>query len=367
MATPINMLRLSKQMEVGTVVTWLKSIGDPVREGEAVVEVETEKSVVELEAPADGLLLEVAVVEGDEAPVGAVLGWIGRDGETLPTTDAPSGPTGAAASPIPAPGPGKVRASPAIRRLAAARGIDLQALPGSGPGGRITKADVDEAAPVEETERIPLKGIRRAMSTRMARSARTTAPVTTVMDVDMGAIAELRADQAITYTSAVVKAVGMALPEHRLLNAALEGDQIILHQRIDVGVAVDGPQGMVMVSIPGADARPLAEVDQELRRLSGQARKGGIDRQAARPSTFTVTNSGVLGSLMFTPIINPPQSAILGMGKVQEAPVVRDGQIVARPVMYLCLTYDHRIIEGAEALRFLATVKAYLENPKEMT
>ena len=204
MATPINMLRLSKQMEVGTVVTWLKSIGDPVREGEAVVEVETEKSVVELEAPADGLLLEVAVVEGDEAPVGAVLGWIGRDGETLPTTDAPSGPTGAAASPIPAPGPGKVRASPAIRRLAAARGIDLQALPGSGPGGRITKADVDEAAPVEETERIPLKGIRRAMSTRMARSARTTAPVTSVMDVDMGAIAELRADQAITYTSAVV-------------------------------------------------------------------------------------------------------------------------------------------------------------------
>jgi 2-oxoglutarate dehydrogenase E2 component (dihydrolipoamide succinyltransferase) len=184
------------------------------------------------------------------------------------------------------------------------------------------------------------------------------------MDIDMGAVAEVRQELDITYTCAVVKATGMALPEHRLLNASLQGDQILLHKKIDVGVAVDSPRGMVMVTIPGADARPLTEIDGELRELSEQARQGG--GRTAQRSTFTVTNSGVLGTLMFTPIINPPQSAVLGMGKVQEMPVVRDGQIVVRPLMYLCLTYDHRIIEGAEAVRFLTAVKEYLEDPKRM-
>ena len=358
MATPIKMLRLSKQMDVGTVVTWLKAVGEPVLKGEAVVEVETEKSVVELVSPADGSLLEVSVAAGDEASVGTVLGWIGQGGETPPVEPA--------ASPIAAESPGNVRASPAIRRLAAEHGIDLQDLVGSGPGGRITKADVQAAGESPApAERIPLKGIRKSMAERMTHSARTTAPVTTVVDVDMSAIVERKQTQAVTYTSAVVKAAGMALREHRLLNATLEGDQILLHERIDIGVAVDGPQGMVMVSIPGADVKTLADVDGELRQLSGQARQGGVKRQTVQPSTFTVTNSGAFGTLMFTPIINPPQSAVLGMGKVQDTPVVRDGQMVIRPMMYLCLTYDHRIIEGAEAVRFLATVKAYLEEPEQ--
>ena len=366
MPTPIKMLRLSKQMDVGTVVTWLKAVGEPVREGEAVVEVETEKSVVELEAPADGLLLEAAVSEGEEASVGAVLGWIGQGGESLP-----------AASPSAADGSGEVRASPAIRRIAAEHGIDLRDLVGSGPGGRITRADVQTAvaspAPAEDSstpdgdaERVPLRGIRKIMAERMARSARTTAPVTTVVDVDMGAIAAHKRELAVTYTSAVVKAAGLALREHRLLNATLEGDQILLHQEIDVGVAVDSPQGMVMVSIAAADTRPLTDLDGELRELADRSRQGGARQQAVQRSTFTVTNSGVLGSLMFTPLINPPQSAVLGMGKVHDTPVVRDGQLVARPVMYLCLTYDHRIIQGAEAVRFLMAVKGFLEDPEEM-
>ncbi len=375
MATPIKMLRLSKQMEAGTVVTWLKTVGEPVRQGEAVVEIETDKSVVELESPTDGSLLEVAVLEGDKASVGTVLGWIGQDGERPQTTASPETSTEPAGPPIAADGPGKVRASPMVRRLAAEHGIDLSALVGSGPDGRITKADVQAATaspdladartmPDGDSERVPLKGIRRTMAARMAHSARTNAPVTTVMDIDMGAVAEVRQELDITYTCAVVKATGMALPEHRLLNASLQGDQILLHKKIDVGVAVDSPRGMVMVTIPGADARPLTEIDGELRELSEQARQGG--GRTAQRSTFTVTNSGVLGTLMFTPIINPPQSAVLGMGKVQEMPVVRDGQIVVRPLMYLCLTYDHRIIEGAEAVRFLTAVKEYLEDPKRM-
>ena len=374
MATPITMLRLSKQMDAGTVITWLKAVGEPVHEGEAVLEIETEKSVVELEAPADGLLLEATVAEGEEAPVGGVLGWIGRDGET-PPTDALPEPTEPAGSPAAVDAPGKVRASPAIRRLAAEHDIDLGTLAGSGPGGRITRADVEAAvessAPVhgsttpdDDAERVPLTGIRRIMAERMAHSARTNAPVTTVVDVDMAAIAARKQELGVTYTSAVVKAAGLGLRQHRLLNATLAGDQILLHNAIDIGVAVDSPQGMVIVSVPGADARPLAEVDRELRQLADQARQGGLKK--AQPSTFTVTNSGVLGSLMFTPLINPPQSAVLGMGKVQETPVVRDGQVVARPVMYLCLTYDHRIVEGAEAVRFLTAVKGFLESPEEM-
>ena len=167
----------------------------------------------------------------------------------------------------------------------------------------------------------------------------------------------------ITYTSAVVKAAALALQQHGILNAFLEDDAILYHKRIHVGVAVDAAQGLVVVVVPDADKQSLREIDDLLRRLSAAAKTDRLDPDALASPTFTVTNSGVLGSLLFTPIINPPQSATLGMGKVQVTAVVRDGQIVARPIMYLCLTYDHRLIEGAEAVGFLQTVKRLLEAP----
>ena len=392
MATAIRMLRLSKGQEAGRVVAWLKSVGDSVKQGEALVEVETEKSTVEVEAPHGGTLLEVIVPEDEEVPVGTILGWLGQPGEKLEEGEAPqpwdysAADTEDAAAdeqipadrgPVAEAGRGTVRASPALRRLAAQRGIDLASLVGSGPGGRITKADVeaavqarqptaDRSAEDAQVERLPLQGIRKIMAERMALSAHTAAAVTTVVDVDLAAIRELKQTQAVTYTSAVVKAAGLALRERRILNASLDGEQIVLHKNVNVGVAVDSPRGLVIVTIAGADERPLLELDKQLRELSGQAKQGALKVETMEPSTFTVTNSGVLGSLLFTPIINPPQSAILGMGKVQDMPVVRDGRIVIRPVMYLCLTYDHRIVEGAEAVGFLQLVKNHLEDPEQL-
>ena len=183
----------------------------------------------------------------------------------------------------------------------------------------------------------------------------------------MGEISELKKTRRLTFTSAIVKAAAVALKQHGILNASLEGDQILLHQTINIGVAVSGKHGLTMLSIAGADAKTLTEVDDELRGLAGQARDGSLKLDHMETPTFTVTNSGVLGSLMFTPLINPPQSAILGMGKVQDTPVARDGKVVIRPVMYLCLTYDHRIVEGAEAVGGLQVIKQQLEDPKWMT
>ena len=389
MATPIRMLRLSKGMEAGRVVTWLKHAGDAVSEGEALLEVETEKSVVEVLAATGGVVLQLIVAEDEEVPVGTVLGWIGEPGETpaavdtspaapQPTVEAASTATAAPAAPARAGGGGKVRAAPALRRLASQHGIDLQTLTGSGPGGRITKADVEgaiaaqdaggEAADTDDdVERIPLKGVRRIMAERMAQSAHTTAAVTTVVDVDMGEIRELKKTRQVTFTSAIVKATAVALQQHGILNATLEGDQILLHQQINIGVAVAGKHGLTMLCIAGADRKTLSEVDTELGDLAGQARDGSLKLEHMEVPTFTVTNSGVLGSLMFTPIINPPQSAILGMGKVQATPVARDGAVVIRPVMYLCLTYDHRIVEGSEAVGALQVIKRHLEDPTWMT
>lgn len=386
MATPIRMLRLSKGMEVGRVITWLKQSGDTVSQGEAVVEVETEKSIVELEAGGGGVILDLLVAEDEEVPVGTVLGWIGKPGEkpapqaaAVDSVAEPEAPVVATTAEVPkaAARKGAVRAAPALRRLANEHGIDLQTVEGTGPGGRITKQDIEAAIaapatssapadPGDDVERIPLKGVRRIMARRMAESAHTTAAATTVVDVDMGSIAELKKAQPLTYTAAVVKATAAALQQYGILNASLQGEEILLHKSINVGVAVDGKHGLTVVTIAGAASRPLADIDAELRELASQAKQGSLKLDTMETPTFTVTNSGVLGSLMFTPIINPPQSGVLGMGKVQDTPVVRDGCVEIRPVMYLCLTYDHRIVQGAEAVGALQVIKNHLEDPTLM-
>lgn len=389
MASPIKMLRLSKGMETGQVVSWLKSVGESVKKEEALVEVETEKAVVELEAPSDGVLLNIVYTEGEDVPVGAVIGWVGQPGETISEKDSPSEATVSAASNKNLPvekqsvslgkmsttdSGSKAKATPAVRHFAAAQGINLETLSSIEPGKRITKADVEAAIEArgqskidskqnDDVECIALEGMRKIMSQRMAYSAHNCAAATTIVDVDMGAINVLKKSHPVTYTSVVIKAISLALRNYRILNASLEGDQILLHKRINVAVAVDSPKGMVVVTIAQADKKSLADVDKELRELTSQARQGGLKQKTMVQSTFTVTNSGVLGSLIFTPIINPPQSAILGMGKVQDTPVVRAGQVVIRPVIYLCLTYDHRLIEGGEAVRFLQAVKDNLEDP----
>jgi pyruvate/2-oxoglutarate dehydrogenase complex dihydrolipoamide acyltransferase (E2) component len=381
------MLRVSKGMESGEIVRWLKSAGQPVRKGELLLEIESEKAVVEVESPESGVLLKVVVDQGETVEVGSVVGWVGETGEAVPDSNVDVGgpPSGAEFTGDQGHGVGDVRAAPAVRRTATRLGVSLNEIEGTGPGGRITIKDVETAAasttarkvstakssappdpqaPTLEVnvQRVALKGIRKVMARRLAESA--AVPATTVMDVDMTAVRALRERIAVTYTSPVVLAVALALREHSLLNASLDGDEIVLHQRIDIGLAVDTAQGLVVVTVPRADEYSLVELDRELRRISGAARGGQLRPEIMTAPTFTVTNSGVLGSTLFMPIINPPQSATLGMGKVEEAAVVLDGRIVARPIMYLCLTYDHRLIEGAEAVRFLSSVKQNLEEPE---
>jgi pyruvate/2-oxoglutarate dehydrogenase complex dihydrolipoamide acyltransferase (E2) component len=379
------MLRLSKEMTTGEVVEWLKSSGELVEKGEPLLTVLTEKANVELEAPASGVLLKVLIKAGQEATVGAVLGWIGQPGEEPEisstmvssasprvTTSHPLKTQNIASPSAELVQSGRVKASPVARRLAAQHRMPLEAVQGSRPDGLITQADVEKAIASAGTgpnvepgdfERLPLAGLRKAMFESMTQSKRHAAEVTTVVDVDMGAVAEAKRSASFSYTTAVAKAAALALREHRILNSSVDGSEILLCKRVHVGVAVDTPRGLTVATVVDSDRKSLAQIDKELRQFSAQLKSGSPSARPEAAPTFTVTNSGVLGSLLFTPIINPPQSAILGMGKVQERPVVREGHIVARPVMYLCLTYDHRIIEGAEAVRFLQSVKSFLENP----
>ena len=311
------MQRLSKGMEVGRVLTWLKSVGDTVSEGDPVVEVETDKAIVELQAPGEGVLLRINVNEDQQVPVGTVLGWIGQAGENVEASQSPPAAVDSAST--------KARAAPAVRRLAAEHGIDLNQITGSGLGGRITRADV--VAAVEgrqaeselsrqdpEAQRVKLCGLRQAMARRLAGSQAVAA--TTIADVDMSAVRNMRQQHAVTYTAVVVRAAALALREHRGLNASLDGDDILQYQQINIGVAVDGPRGLAVVTMPRADEQPLIDLNQQLRGRIDQVQHGGLASDDVARPTFTVTNSGVLGSLMFTPVINPPQSAVLGMGKV---------------------------------------------------
>jgi pyruvate/2-oxoglutarate dehydrogenase complex dihydrolipoamide acyltransferase (E2) component len=393
-------------MSSGTVLEWLKAPESSVEAGEPLLAVLTEKAAVDVEAPVAGILLRIDVPEGKEVPVGTVLGWIGAPDEAAeelpsagaqverpreemgPATRSHQGVSQLDGQSRESQQPGNRRrpqASPVARRLASEHGVSLSAIEGTGPRGIITRSDVEQAAGEaaaqprqgaepgqEHVERIPLEGIRRVMAERMARSKRTAADVTTVVDVDMGAVKSLKKHVPLTYTSAVVKAVGMALRQHPMLNASLDLDEIVLHKGVHIGVAVDdaavtaSTRGLMVLTIADADGKSLREIDGELRRLAQEVRQGRPRMEGVEPPTFTVTNSGVLGALMFTPIINPPQSAIMGMGKVREVPVVKDGKIVVGTVMYLCLTYDHRIVEGGEAVGFLQEVKRCLEDPVRM-
>jgi pyruvate dehydrogenase E2 component (dihydrolipoamide acetyltransferase) len=390
MAIALKLPPLSKGMSTGEISQWLKSPGDCVHQGEPIVEVLSEKANVEVESPSEGVLLQVLVHAGQEVPVGTVLCWIGMPGEII--EDVPeataarisqSSSSAAVSESRPrdssSPSQG-VKATPLARRMASEHNIGLTDLQGSGPGGLITDKDIDrlleqrsfpganaDRGQPDDVERVPLRGIRKVMSARMTASKQTTAAATTIVDVDMEASRALKAQLSITYTAIVVKAAAMAMEQHPIVNAFLERDEIVFHKRKHVGVAVDTPQGLRVLTVPDANRKPLPQVNEELRRLAHALRDGAPLHKTEDVSTFTVSNSGVLGSLLFTPLINPPESACLGMGRIHDAAVVREGKIVIRPMMYLCLTYDHRLIEGAEAVRFLQSVKERLENPKLLT
>ncbi len=386
MSYEVKLPRLTQTMSEGTVTRWLKAEGDAVKEREPLLEVVTDKASVDVESPTAGVLGRILVRDGDVA-VGAPIAIILAPGEKPSDLVVPSPAAKLVAveravqpdSPIPAPRTaapgGKLRASPVARRLAQERGVDLTLVAATGPGGLITETDVRKylegqggiGQPANgDEEVIPLVGVRKIIADRLSLSRRTAADVTTVAEVDMTEVAELRKRLELTYTAVAARAVVRALADFPILNSRLDGDRIVVGKRVHLGVAVAVNDGLVVPVIRDAGEKDLRQIGGELAELAKLGVEGKLTPQQLTGSSFTLTNSGVFGSLLFTPIINPPESAILGMGKVTSMPVVRDEQIVIRKMMYLCLTYDHRVVDGAPAVKFLQRVKELLENPNEL-
>lgn len=381
MATVVLMPRLTDTMHQGKIVQWLKEEGEPVEEGELLFIVETDKASVEVFASATGILLKIIAAADESVDVGGRVAVIGAPGEEI----AGLLEEAAAAAPLEkesaraeaAPAASRPKASPAARRLAREKGLDLAQVKGSGEGGLITEKDIAAhlsnipqkpaaGSPYGEEERLPLEGVRRVMAERMAQSSQTAARVTTVAETDVTDLQGLSKEKAITVTAFIVRGVVKALKDFPILNASLEDGAVVVKRYFNIGVSVASPRGLIVPVLHNAERMGLKQVSEKLSALALKARESRLNLEEVSGGTFTVTNSGVFGSLFFTPMINPPESAIIGLGKIMKQPVVRGDQIVVRSMMYLSLSYDHRIIDGEAAVRFLQKVKSYLESPQEL-
>jgi pyruvate/2-oxoglutarate dehydrogenase complex dihydrolipoamide acyltransferase (E2) component len=377
MTYEVRMPVLSQSMIQGRVVEWLLKEGDQVNKGALLVIVESDKATHELEAAQGGILHKILVEAGAEVDVNtpiAIIADADEHGTTLETKTA--SPIAVVGTPTIAAAPasgGRKPVSPAAKRLAHELGIDLALVTGTGEDGLVTEKDLrnfsgQHAAPAptesEDAQVIPLIGQRGRIAERMALSRRTAADVTTVMDVDMQRVSALHSATKFSYTAYVTWATAQALREFPLLNAWLADDRILVKRAIHMGVAVAIEGALVVPVLRNADSKSVSEIDAEINDLGAKARAGQLTPDDMKGSTFTLSNSGVYGSLLFTPIINLPEVAVLGMGKVADAAVVRQGQVVVSKVMYLCLSYDHRAVDGALGVQFLQAVKRHLEQPE---
>ncbi len=408
MATRIDMPQLGLTMEKGTILQWLKAEGERVEKGHPVVLIQTEKVEYEVEAPGAGTLLKILAKEGTELPVGGLMGVVGQPGEDIatllaspPAAAAPSTeyrePSLTVAETVPtgrqatrAPGE-RVKISPVARKLAQEHGIEIATLTASGPEGRIVREDVERAiatksrAPSAEhpeasreprgavPEVIPLAGIRKVIFDRMGQSSREAARVTLFADADMTEIVRLRQERGIewerrfaikpSYSDLIHMAVAKALQQEPRINCRLDGQGVRIRKEVNLAFAVDLGEGLVAAVIKDADKKSLGDLAKAARELADRARAGKLTPDDMADGTFTVTNLGGVGVEYFTPIINPPQAGILGVGKIQEKPVVLGGGIHIRSMMTLSLVFDHRLIDGAPAAKFLAKLKELLEQP----
>ena len=359
MAYEFKLPDLGEGLTEGEIARWLVSVGQEIAEDDPLVEVQTDKTTVEIPSPAAGLVTRILVQEGQVVPVGTVLVVIGEDGA------APSAPEEQPrAEPAPQQEPAraaddaKVRATPLVRKIARELGVDLASVQGTGPQGRITEEDVRGAgAPPAEGRREPLRGVRRLIAEHMTRAHREVPPVTWVEEADFGNI-----DLGLLVAT-TLKAVAATLMEFPELNARLEGEEIVYLDRYDLGFAVQTEQGLVVPVVRDVDSRSLEEVDAEVRRFADGAREGRLEPGELRGSTFTVTSAGKLAGLFQTPIVNHPEVAILSLGRIAERAVVRDGEIVVRPIGHVALTFDHRVVDGARAAEFGLAVLRRLERP----
>jgi pyruvate dehydrogenase E2 component (dihydrolipoamide acetyltransferase) len=377
----------------GEIVRWLVKEGDSVKEDQDLLEVETDKALITLNSPYTGKVTRLHGKEGDMIKVGDVLTTVDAGGEEGTVTEAEKGDSGTVVGTLsdnevvevirP------VQATPAVRALAKQMGIDLASVKGTGPGGRVTKEDVETAATKtgEQTsaeadayglvEKIPLRGIRRTVAKRMAEASKHVAEVTIWEDADITELEQVRAKERkvaeekgvrLTYLPFLIKAIIPALKAHPYFNASLDeaAEAIILKRYFNIGIAVDTTDGLIVFVIKDADKKNILDLAKETATLAEKARLRKIDLHELKGSTFTITNYGVVGASYGTPIINHPEVAIIGLGKIEDRPVVRSGQIAIRKIMPLSLAFDHRVIDGVEAGRFLGVVIQHLEDPNLM-
>lgn len=411
MAVEIIMPKMGMGMEEGTVVEWLKQKGDPVKKGESVVSISSDKIEKDLEAPEEGVLIDIEADVDDVVPIGHALGYIGALGEEVGTESAtvpeaePKKEESVAAAPQPEASPEQVpvstdeprlRVSPAARRLAKIANVDLATVTGTGPMGRITKADVAEvqaqkaqepiadakpaqeaapaqtAAPLSGTAK-KVTGMRKVISERMFNSLQQTAQLTLQTTVDVTELIafqkkareayQINDEVRLTITDFIAKAVINALLEHKAMNSLYEGDTITTFDDVHLGVAVALDEGLVVPVIEDADKKSLSAISREIRKASKASRGNELNQLKLSGSTFTITSLGTSGVGFFTPVINPPEVGILGVGTISQQPVYFGDELKKRSMMPLSLTFDHRAIDGAPAATFLATVKANLEAP----
>jgi pyruvate dehydrogenase E2 component (dihydrolipoamide acetyltransferase) len=377
LVTKVVMPRLSLTMKTGTVVQWFKKEGDAVQKGEPLVEVLSEKVTYDVEAPETGLLAKVLALEGMDVPVAQAIGIIAAVGEPISEVEVTQALASEETAPVEEePQPEelvekleeRVAASPAAKRLAREHDVDLAKVLGTGPEGRIVEEDVKrfiEGVSIGPRVRevVPLTGIRKTTAERLSHSFRTAPHSTVIMQVDVTNAVKFREEAQVSYTDVLVKAVAQALKEHPIINSSLDGDQIKVFEDINVGVAVATEKGLVVPVVHNADQKSLSEIASTLKELVEKAKEGKLTKEDLTGGTFTVTNLGMYGVDFFIPIINPPETAILGVGRIVEKPSVVNKSVVVKPIMNLSLAYDHRVVDGAPAAQFLQRVKQLLENP----
>jgi 2-oxoglutarate dehydrogenase E2 component (dihydrolipoamide succinyltransferase) len=426
MTTDVTVPTLGESITEATLGEWLKKPGDAVKADEPVASLETDKVAVEVTSPVAGTMGDQLVKEGDTVAVGSVIARIGEGagppaGEKIVEVDTPVNPAGPGETPAPkgdptAPeidDPTNLTLSPAVRRVVLEHHLDPSRIKGTGKDGRLTKDDVLAAAKAKEAEapsaspppppssapakagaqqeqqawtpasagerkeeRVRMTRLRQTIAARLKEAQNTAAILTTFNDVDMSAILEARTRYKdlfekkhgirLGFMGFFVKAAALAARDVPSVNASLDGDEIVYHDYLDVSVAVSAPNGLVVPVIRDADKMSFAGIEKAIADFGKRAKEGTLTMEDMKGGTFTISNGGVFGSLLSTPIINPPQSAVLGMHRIEERPVVKDGQIVARPMMYLALSYDHRLIDGREAVTFLVRMKEALEDPTRL-
>jgi 2-oxoglutarate dehydrogenase E2 component (dihydrolipoamide succinyltransferase) len=415
MQVEVKVPQLSESVSEATLVAWRKKPGEAVKRDENLIDIETDKVVLELPAPADGVLAKIVKKDGETVTSGDVIAVIDTEAKATAAPAAkPAAPAeaGAPAAAAAAPGAAGKAASPAAAKIAAEKGVDTAAVQGSGRDGRITKADVlaapaapasigtsvspaaSTAAPARSEapprpapaiqiptgarteQRVPMSRLRQRVAERLVQSQSTAAILTTFNEVNMAPVMELRARYRekfekehgvkLGFMSFFVKAAVHALRKYPVVNASIDGSDIVYHGYYDIGIAVGSERGLVVPILRNADLMSIAEIEQQIADFGRRAKDGKITIEELTGGTFSISNGGIFGSMLSTPIINPPQSAILGIHATKERPVVENGQVVIRPMNYLALSYDHRIIDGREAVLSLVAMKEALEDPARL-